>query len=204
MWSSLLLSALVFAAPGELSFLESDSHCVAYRAEKTTLFITSGEVVGRNCEISAQVLPEVGGLYHIEVTIPIRGFKSGSSERDESVALALRVRDKAELVFRTKARSPEQWRELFQAGRFVIDGELQIGEKFYPLKLDSRYVKGTENDEIEGVAKVKFSDFQITPPKVAMGVIAKSKPEFELHFHLSGGRVLGADSIRLDKSQEKK
>ena len=197
--SSFLLSAVVWAAPGELSLLESGSHCVAYKAQKTTLFVTSGEVVGRNCDISAQVLPEVGGLYHIEVVIPIKSFKSGSTDRDESVAQALKADEKSEITFRSKARSPEQWRELFKAPRFDVDGELQLGDKFYPVKLSSRYIVGEDSDEIEGIAKAKFSDFQVTPPKVAMGFIAKSKPEFELHFHLVGSRILGADSIRLEK-----
>jgi len=197
--SKLLFSSVLWASSSGLSLLDDGTHCVAYKAEKTTLLFTSGEVIGKNCDISAQVLPEVGGLYHIEVIIPIRGFQSGSADRDEDVAKTLKAADKPELTFRSKAMSPDQWRELFGKGKFDIEGELQIGAKAFPVKLASQYIHGNEGDEIDGRANVKFADFELSPPKVVGGLVAKSKPDLELHFHLLGSRILGADSIRLEK-----
>jgi hypothetical protein len=198
--NSLLLSTVAWAAPN-LSLLGDGSHCVAYKAEKIMfLFVNSDPVVGKNCDISAQVLPEVGGLYHIEVIIPISGFQSGDPGRDEDVGQTLRSGVKPEMLFRTKARTPEEWRTLFAKAAFDLEGELSIGDKFYPLKVASKYVQRDETPEIDGIAKVKFSDFDISPPKVIGGVVAKTKPEFELHFHLLGSRILGADSIRLENA----
>lgn len=199
-WSSLLLVAFVSGATAEnLSLLESGSHCVAYKARKTMFLFSSDEVVGKNCEIQAQVMPDVGGEYHIEVIVPIKGFNSENETRDKDVADTLKVSVKPELMFKSKAITPQAWRELFAKGDFEIPGELSVGDKFYPVKLKARYVASDEQPEVDGVAQVKYKDFDIDPPRVGGGVIAKSKPEFELHFHLLGSRILGADSIRLEK-----
>jgi polyisoprenoid-binding protein YceI len=195
---SLLLSATAWAATG-LSMLEEGSHCVAYKAQKTMYMVSSGEVVGKNCDISAQVLPEVGGLYHIEVNVPIRSFQSGDTDRDEDVAKSLKAQDRPEITFRSKAMTVDQWRELFAKNEFQLQGELQIGAKSFPIKLASRYLRKADAAEVDGIAKVNFADFEITPPKVFGGLIAKTKPDFELHFHLLGSRILGADSISLEK-----
>ncbi|MGZ3722040.1 MAG: YceI family protein [Bdellovibrionales bacterium] len=201
----MLLSSLIFssqvwaAAAANLSLLEEGSHCVAYKAEKTMFLVSSGEVVGKNCDVSAQILPDVGGIYHIEVNIPIRSFQSGDTDRDEDVAKTLKAGVRPEITFRSKALSAEAWHALFAKSDFEIQGELLIGDKVFPVKLASRYFVHDEQAEVDGIAKVKFADFEITPPKVVGGIVAKTKPDFELHFHLLGSRILGADSIRLEK-----
>src|SRR5258708_1207042 len=131
----LLGSAGAWASAG-LSLLDQGSHCVAYKAEKTMFLVSSGHpVVGKNCDISAQVLPEVGGLYHIEVNVPIRSFQSGDASRDEDVMKSLRADVRPEITFRSKAMTPEKWRELFAKTKFDVEGELLIGEKTFPIKL---------------------------------------------------------------------
>jgi YceI-like domain len=202
--SSFFLSATLWAAPARLSLLEQGSHCVAYKAEKTMFLFKSDPVIGRNCDVSAQVLPDVGGIYHIEVIIPIRSFASGDASRDEDVAKSLKVDVKPELTFRTKAMSAEAWREIFKKSNFDLVGELAIGDQTFPIKVASHYTQHDDTEEIDGVAKVRFEDFQIPPPKVVGGLVAKTKPELELHFNLLGSRILGADSIALEKNEEKK
>jgi hypothetical protein len=199
--SSFVFSVLVQAAvAAPLSLLEDGSHCVAYRAYKSMfLFSPWSEVVGKNCDISAQVLPDVGGLYRIEVTIPIKSFDSDSSTRDKDVAETLKADVKPELVFRSKGLTVDAWRELFAKRDFDLPGDLSIGDKSYPLKVKTHYTQAEDAAEVDGLAKVSFSDFEIAPPKVGGGLVAKSKPEFELHFHLLGSRILGADTIRLEK-----
>ena len=198
--SSLLFSAQVWAAAAStLSLLDEGSHCVAYRARKTMFFVSSSDVVGKNCDVSAQILPDVGGIYRIEVNIPIRSFQSGDVDRDEDVAKTLKAAVRPEITFRSKGLSAEAWHALFAKNDFDIQGDLQIGNKSYPLKLVSHYATHDSQPEVHGFASVKFMDFGIEPPKVVGGVVAKTKPEFELHFHLLGSRILGADSIALDK-----
>lgn len=197
--SLLVLVPVVFAAGAAQSspLFENGSHCVAYKVRKTSFFVSSSDVIGRNCDVSAQVLPEVGGLYHIEVNIPIRSFSSGDSERDRDVMKILKAEQRAELTFKTTARTAAQWRELFAKKKFEMDGQLTIGEKSFPVKVATHYAETEEQAEIDGSARVRFQDFDLRPPKVGGGIIASVKPDLELHFHFVSQRILGADSIRL-------
>jgi hypothetical protein len=193
----LLSNYLVFPAHGfEPSLFEAGSHCVAYRVNSTVFFVKSNTVTGRNCDVAAQVLPEVGGLYHIEVNIPIRSFDSGDDERDRDVIKILKADKRPELTFISESLSPEKWRELFGRDEFDLQGRLLIGEKSFSVKFSSKYTRGDDADEIDGRAKVRFQDFDLKPPRVAGGVFAKVKPDLELHFHFVSPRILGADSIR--------
>lgn len=197
--SSLILFAVFLTAmsePREISLFEDGSHCVAYRVNSTVMFFKSSTVTGRNCDASAQVLPEVGGLYHIEVNIPIRSFDSGDGERDKQVAKILKAQDRPELVFKSVSLAPEKWRENFTKQEFELEGSLSIADKTYPVKLTSRYTKKDDAGEVDGKGKVKFADFGLKPPTRGGGVFVSSKPEFELHFHFVSSRILGADSIR--------
>lgn len=197
-----LVAANAFRAHGSsASLLGAGSHCVAYRVEKVMFFVSSQDVVGKNCDISAQVLPEVGGLYHIEVNIPIRSFSSGDEDRDRDVQRILKGDERSELTFRSKAMSADEWHALFKKKNFELAGELAIGERSFPLKLEATYSETKSNAEVDGVGNVRFADFDIKPPKVGGGVIAKAKPDIELHFHLISTRILSADSIRLGEKK---
>ncbi len=156
------------------------NHCVAYRVEKTMFLVKSDTVEGRNCDVSAQVLPEVGGLYHIEVNIPVRGFNSGDKSRDEDVMRILKSQERPEITFRSEALSGEAWRTRFAQKEFPLEGKLSIGANSYPLTVNVAYVDQANSAEVHGAARVKFKDFEITPPKVGGGLVAKSKPDFEL------------------------
>lgn len=186
------------------SLFEEGSHCVAYKVEKTMFFFKKDTVVGKNCDVSAQVLPEVGGLYHIEVNIPIRSFDSQDSERDKDVMKILKASERPELTFKSVSLSIEQWHELFAKNDFDLDGDLAIGQKSFPVKLKSHYQDKSDFAEIDGVGKARFQDFEIKPPKVAGGVLASVKPELELHFHFTSQRILGADTIRPEVSETPK
>jgi len=199
---SILFTALLAGAVAPAPLFEEGSHCVAYRARKTMFLVSSNEVVGKNCDVSAQVLPEVGGLYRIEVNVPLKGFQSGDVDRDQDVMKTLKAEVKPEITFSSKALTAEQWRGLMKTPEFEIAGELTIGNKSFPLKLLSHF-SDKEDGEVDGRALVKFEDFGIAPPSVGAGLIAKAKPDFELHFHLQGNRILGADTIRPEKPAEK-
>lgn len=193
------LCLALFTPFGHASLLEEGSHCVAYKAERDVLLgLFSGRsVIGKNCDVAAQVLPEVGGLYHIEVNIPVRSFNSDDPDRDQDVQKLLKMEERQELTFRTKALTADAWRDLFAKGDFDLEGELSIGKKSFPLTIRSHYLAKDDAAEVDGVAKVRFKDFDIEPPRVVGGVVVKAKPDLELHVHLVSQRILGADSIRL-------
>ena len=199
-----LLTVLFLVSAGaatEPLLFEEGSHCVAYKVEKTMFLVKNDSVIGRNCDVSAQVLPEVGGLYHIEVNIPLRSFNSGDADRDKDVLKLLQAEARPELTFRSKAFTGDQWREMFAKKEFPLEGKLYIGNSAYPVNLTVDYADRTTAAEVHGRADVKFSDFAMKPPKVGGGFVAKSKPNFELYFNLVSTRILGADSIRLGASR---
>jgi hypothetical protein len=197
LFPALLVPSLAVAAK-DTSVFEENSHCVAYRAQKTMFYVATTPVVGKNCDVSAQVLPEVGGLYRIEVNIPIKSFSSGDTSRDEAVAKTLQADVRPELVFRTKAMTVEQWRNLFKQGKFDLDGDLSIGEKNYPIKLKAEYVDRGEVVEVKGISQLQFKDLELSPPKVVAGIVAQAKQDLELLFQLESNRILGADTIKPD------
>ena len=197
--SSLLLSAGVWAAA-----FQDGSHCVAYEVRKTMFLLKTDTVVGRNCDISAQVLPEVGGLFHIEVNIPVKSFDSGDVDRDKDVLKILKGEQRPEITFRSVTLTAADWQKNFAKGSFPLDGQLYIGPASYPVTLNVSYAETDTQAEVRGRARVKFSDFAMVPPKVAGGLIAKSKPEFDLFFNLVSTRILGADSIRLPQQKKEK
>jgi hypothetical protein len=45
------------------------------------------------------------------------------------------------------------------------------------------------------VIRTQLSHFDIQPPEVVGGVVAKVKDELELHFHILGSRTLGLDTL---------
>ncbi len=197
----LLYAGLAPALSAGLALFDEGSHCVAYKAEKVMFLFKKDVVVGKNCDISAQVLPEVGGLYHIEVNVPVRSFNSGDADRDKDVIKILKMDERPELTFRTKALSADEWRDLFAKENFDLDGEIYIGSKSFPLKMQAHYTNKEDSAEVTGIIHLKFEDLDIRPPRVGAGLVAKAKPELELHFSLVSGRILGADSIRLGKDK---
>jgi hypothetical protein len=108
-----------------------------------------------------------------------------------------------EITFRSKAYTGDQWRELFAKKDFPLEGQLYIGTNAYPLTLKVSYVDKENSAEVHGNAHVRFQDFEINPPKVVGGIEAKTKPDFDLFFHLVSTRILGADSIRLGQKESK-
>ena len=193
---SLSIQPAVAVTAVGVSLFNQGEHCVAYRTKKNFLiFVKTVEVVGRNCEISTQILPLVGGKYQVEVTIPADGFKSGEAERDRDVAKLLNANGQSTLTFRTEALSKEDWEKLFAKGEFEIPGELQIGDKSHALKVGVKVARTTDGVEVDGVVNSHFHDMGLEPPKLAFGLMAKVKEDLELHFHLLGSKTLGINSL---------
>ncbi|MGE0762266.1 MAG: YceI family protein [Bdellovibrionales bacterium] len=175
--------------------LDTGSHCVAYRARKRLLLLASVQVVGKSCQVSAQVTPEVGGKYRIEIGFPITSLQSGEPERDLDVAKLLGADMDPDLRFVTEALSLEQWQALMKKEKGEVAGELRFADKIKPLQASLVLLKGEQGVEVDGLIKTTFSALHLKPPVIAMGLFAKVRDELELHFHFLGSRTLGAETI---------
>lgn len=171
-------------------------HCVAYKTRKTLFLVRTVDVVGKNCEVSSQVLPVPGDKYYIEVLVPVDAFKSGEPERDRDVAKILGAGGKTHVVFKSNAFSKEEWNKFLEAQSFELEGEIQVGTEVRPLKVQTALVKNAEGSiEVDGVAKVTFKEVGLKPPQMGFGMMASVKQQLELHFHLIGAKTLGINSL---------
>lgn len=178
------------------SMFEAGKHCVAYKVKKrTALSLFSNNVIGTNCDISAQLLPMVGGGYQVEVSIPIAGFDSGDKDRDVDVRQILKESEQSDILFRSKSMTEAEWRQTSQKSSEVLEGTLEIAGKSYPISTPVTITKVSSGIEVDGVAIVPFAKFDLKPPKVGGGLIAKADSDLELHFHLVSDKILGADKI---------
>lgn len=196
---------LAFSAMAEAprSMFVPGKHCVAYKVKKKSLSLFNGTVIGKNCDISAQLVPVVGGGYQIEVSVPISGFDSGDKDRDQDVKTILKEAEQPEIIFRSKVMSEKDWKEFVQKTSVTLDGELTIAGKSYNISAPAQVTKGSNGLEIDGVAVVPFSKFDLQPPKVGGGLIAKADSDLELHFHLLSDKILGADKVLSPPEKEK-
>ena len=191
---SLSLAAVFAVARAEILSSE-ESHCVAYKTRKTLFLVRSVDVVGKNCQVSSQVLPELGGRYLIEVRIQAGAFESGESERDRDVVKILKADKFQELIFRTSAWPSLQWEQLFRQSNFVLGGELTIAGAAHPVQASVRLMRSGQAVVASGVITTQFKELGIEPPKLGMGILAQVKDKLELHFQLRGDKTLGIDSL---------
>lgn len=199
-----VLTIVIFAnAEAPRSMFEPGKHCVAYKVKKKSLSLFSGTVVGKNCDISVQLLPVVGGGYQIEVSVPISGFDSGDKDRDQDVKIILKETEQPEILFRSKVMAEKDWKEFVQKPNVTLDGDLTIAGKSYAISAPAQVTKVATGLEIDGVAVVPFSKFDLQPPKVGGGLIAKADSDLELHFHLLSEKILGADKVLTRPEKEK-
>src|SRR5262249_23633002 len=159
---------------------DAGKHCVAYKVKKKSLSLFSGTVVGKNCDISVQLLPVVGGGYQVEVSVPISGFDSGDKDRDQDVKTVLKESEQPDIIFRSNTMSEKEWKDYIQKSNVTLDGELTIAGKPYAISAPATVTKTKDGVEVDGVAVVPFAKFDLQPPKVGGGLIAKADSDLEL------------------------
>jgi polyisoprenoid-binding protein YceI len=194
-----LISAGVLTSPlataariGKVDFPEGES-CVAWKTKKTFAFVRTITVVGKNCQISAEVIPEPDDHFHLEISIPIAGFESGEAERDREVATMLKADVSKEMEFVSDSIKIDNWKGMISAGEFDLKGELKIGKKNHKIKIEISRTK--QPAVFVGKHKSKFKKFDIKPPELLAGIGARVSEELELLFQLNTDEVLGAQSI---------
>ena len=98
--------------------------------------------------------------------------------------------------------SENEWKKALQKSSLVLDGELIIAGKSYSISAPSQITKIKGGVEVDGVAVVPFAKFDLQPPKVGGGLIAKADSDLELHFHLLSPKILGADKVLAPPEKE--
>lgn len=190
--------APIGAAPGKLSLFDMGQHCVAYKTKKKLMLVSSVTVVGQSCDVSSQVVPDLGGFYYFEMTVPVSSLNSGEVKRDKDVAQLLSGSDQSDLIFRSVKMMPDEWKKLLKQEEFELAGEMLIKNKPYPVKARVKILHGIKGLEVDGRIVTKFKDLGIDPPNLAAGLMAKVGSDLELHFHFLADKTLGASNILPD------
>jgi polyisoprenoid-binding protein YceI len=184
------------AAPQVDEVFQGADHCVAYHTNKRLFLIRSVQVVGKNCDITAEVIPEPGNRYHVEVTIPVWSFESGEIERDRDVAKILKADRYKTITYVSASMSLEEWQQRIEQETFALEGQLTILDKPHPVQSQIRLSK-TEGQglSIEGVIPTEFKKMDLEPPKLWGGVGARVSEELNLIFKIQSEKTLGASTL---------
>ncbi|MCB0357161.1 MAG: YceI family protein [Bdellovibrionales bacterium] len=194
--SLFLLSFFLVLHDSNASVFSNGSHCVAYKAKKRMMFVKIVDVVGKNCSVTSQVLPDIGGFFAIKVAIPIENFESGEAERDKDVKKLLKVEKQDSLYFTTKKMNKSDWQNLLKKdGRVPIKGYLNIGGSDFPVTAQVKFLSTEKGIEADGKIETTFKDLSLDPPQLFGGVMAQVKQDLELYFHLQSDKTLGFDSL---------
>lgn len=188
-WLVVLLIQLGFAAVTQAQEFPVGAHCVAWRTQKTMFLVSKETPVGINCKIQTS-LKEEGGQKVLEVSIPIQGFDSKSADRDADVFTLLKGSQQPDLRFRSELLSNERLLSLAKEGG-VVQGQLTIGGKANPVAFTIRTASAGETMVFHGAFQGTFSQFEIDPPRVGGGLVAKVDDKLELLFQFQKSELKG-------------
>ena len=138
--------------------------------------LKSVEVIGINSNIAFSKASLNSG-YRLTLSIPLVDFKTDDPERDEEVRNILKIKESKFLTFTSEKLKENELDDLKIGKLKVISGALSIGRKKYPLS----FIMKRDGDYILGEYEGTFTHFDISPPKVAMGVVASAKDYIKLY-----------------------
>jgi hypothetical protein len=146
------------------------NNAVAYIAKKTMFIFKDVTVIGVNSNIAFSKATLNDGVI-LTMSIPISDFKTNDSDRDEEVQKILQIQKSKFLIFRSNKISKNDYQSMLNGKSTLIDGLLAIGENNHPVTFRSL----TKDQYILFDFESSFSNFEIDPPTVAFGLIAKAK-----------------------------
>ena len=157
---------------------------VAWKTKKRLFLVKNVEPVGFNTAISFSV-KNVDQSKVILISIPIDQFDSGEPARDKEVIKILKGDIQPVLLFTSDPMSEALEKSLNQA-QFVgeLKGEFKIGGKPFKVSFNTVTVNDSRGAVLEGELHTTFSQFEISPPSVAGGLVAKVKDDLTLMFHI--------------------
>ena len=153
-----------------------ESNSVAYKALKTMFIFKNVEVIGMNSNIAFSKSSLNSG-YRLTLSIPIFDFETDEPDRDEEVRELLKIKESKFLIFTSEKLKEIDLIGLRDGSLQTISGALKIGKKTYPLNFEMQ----RDGEYILGVYEGTFSQFNIEPPKVALGLVAQAKDYIKLY-----------------------
>ncbi len=166
---------------GKTNLLNHEKTCVAWQAQKTLTFFLDREPLGQNCQLNEMFYKE-GDQYGLLIDIPLKGFKSDSSTRDQYILKVLNYLSQPSLYFYTEKMSLEKWTYFLDASEFTLPGYLSINKNKYPLSLRVKKELYKSNYYLHGVVEEGFSYFDLERPIQLWGLGFEVKEQLSLLF----------------------
>lgn len=176
------LSASTLAVP-------ANSHCVAWKTNKTLALVKRATAVGKSCQVTVKAIKK-GDKLGAEVSVPIASFDSQEKKRDQEVLKILDAAKQPNVIFKTAMLTEADWKRMVGKGSGPVKGTLYIGKRPYPMRALVKVNKAGGDLVVSGKIVTKFTALGIAPPVVGPGgSIAKVDDYVELHFSFNSKQL---------------
>lgn len=171
-----LIAVATLATSAEPEFPPGQS-CAAWKTKKRMFLVRSVEPVGVSCDLKVQrTSAEVG--WGLQISIPVASFNSGEAERDAEVVKLLKGDGHPNILISSETLAPQLIEQFHKGESVQVSGRIEVGGKAIERSF-------TVLKDKQGFARVslktQFKDFDLEPPQVAGGVVAKVRDDLELH-----------------------
>lgn len=155
----------------------ADGSFVAYVVKAKALGFIPNTIVGINRNVSGKFQLKPGNTT-IQLTIPVKSFRSANSTRDENICEILKCKEFPKIKFLLKKDGDDIYQKVMEqdSGKFTIKGELTVAGETKQYSFPVRFEKGS-NSKIKFETEIiaKFTDFKIDPP--TLGAFIKTSPD---------------------------
>jgi len=180
-------------------FLLRDEHCLAYKTEKTMFFFAGVGVIGKSCEVKAEMRwQDSAEQAQVEVSVPVTSFDSGNSLRDGDIPEILRAELTPEIRFISNWLSRTDMQKMLENQSADVSGMLEVAGNTFPVKFTLSFTDQGEFFLIEGKLITSFSELKVEVPTVGPGgLLAEPRDYLELLVHLRSDKISGTEKIAL-------
>jgi len=179
---------LLALSSGSHVYLTGNSTLHPYASTSTLTQIVAVLAYRNVAEATAPVVAVLTDIIHrapfqkFEVTIPVKGLKSGESGLDKNLYKAMKSDQTPEIHF-TLTHYEASPAAADGSVPFQAAGQLSIAGVVKDITLQGTARLATPGLVMDGEYGLKMSDFGIKPPKLLLGTIKVADPVL-IHFHL--------------------
>ena len=196
---TIFTTAILFTMSTQAVFAEepvfaADEHCLAYYTTKTMFFFADVEVIGKSCEVTAEMHWNASGQQaQVEVSVPASSLKSGIDLRDEDMPEILKADLTPNIRFVSEWLGKSVLLKMLDNQQSEVSGDLEVAGGKFPVKFALIFTKQPGYVLIEGRYKTIFSALKIVVPAVVGGLIADPHDDLELLVHLRSDKISGVE-----------
>jgi hypothetical protein len=158
--------------PGSFVYMEGDSTLHKYQMNANAL-LGSALLKGKD---GLEKALETGGVESMTLVVPVKNLKSRESGLDSNAYKALLEKDNPNIQFVLDS-------ETLKGSLLTAQGNLTIAGTTAPVTLSAQATVTGDKVRIQGVQKLKMSDFKVVPPSISLLVTSITCSDgIEIHY----------------------